>query len=410
VKSHVVYLVDETLEHPVLQSQSLSVIRRLLDAGLTVDLLISNGVSGAREEEIARRSLGRSPRVALLSKRHRGSSSLAKAQRAMGRGLARRRASIFLRKAFAEGPRIVLHARGSAMHLGAYLRAQFENSRLVADVRGDAAAEARFNLGGEAGEGRAQMIDRLEARALSRADHVLCVSKALLTEIQARFTFAGRATVIPCVADERRFFTNEDRRLEGRASLGLVSEPLIAYAGSIGQWHQFGATLDTFEIVARKSAAARFLVATREAHEASALVALRPGLEGRVLVRNGNADEVARWLNAADVGLLLREAHPLNRVACPTKFAEYALSGPSVVVSAEIGDLAGFVHDLDLGRCVPGAGVAEAAEACLALMATLAGSEDRVGRVQRAAPVLSMAARLQDWTRAYEDAADRPST
>ena len=78
MKPRIVYLVDESLEHPVLQSQSLSVIRLLIDAGETVDLLVANGVSAAREEEIARPFLGKS-RVVVLSKHYRGSSALASA-------------------------------------------------------------------------------------------------------------------------------------------------------------------------------------------------------------------------------------------------------------------------------------------------------------------------------------------
>ena len=97
----------------------------------------------------------------------------------------------------------------------------------------------------------------------------------------------------------------------------------------------------------------------------------------------------------------------MNRVACPTKFAEYALSGLSVVVSEEIGDLSGLVRDLSLGRCIPGAGASAAAEACLQLLKGIGGEGERLGRAQRAAPRLSMSARLRDWTLAYSAAAER---
>ncbi|MBX7187690.1 MAG: glycosyltransferase [Vicinamibacteria bacterium] len=400
----VVYLVDETLEHPVLQSQTLAVMSRLADAGVVMDLLIANGAGAAREEEIARSYLGAGPRIRVVSRRHRGLGALAKAQRALRRALARRRAAGFIRETASAAEAVVLHARGSAVHLGAYLRARFGGTRLLADVRGDAAAEARFNIGGETGERRAEMVDRMEGRALSRADHVLCVSKALLSETRRRFAVSCPATVIPCVADERRFLWSQDRHTEGRASLGLASEPLLVYAGSIGQWHRFDATLDAFQAVARRDLRARFLVATREAEKASALVAGRAELRDRTLVRRGTADEVARWLNAADVGLLLRDPHPLNRVACPTKFAEYVLSGLSVVTSDEIGDLGTWVRDLDLGGVVRGADAQAAGGACLGAMARGA---DRLGRIGRAAPLLSMGARLRDWLEAYRSAVSR---
>jgi glycosyltransferase involved in cell wall biosynthesis len=250
------------------------------------------------------------------------------------------------------------------------------------------------------------MVDRMDGRAFSRADHVLCVSTVLLAEVRARFALACPASVIPCVADERRFFPDAQSRARDRAALGLASEPLLVYAGSIDQWHQFESTLDTFQGVARRDARARFLIATREAEKATVLVSTRPELKDRAIVRHGDADEVARWLNAADVGLLLREVHPLNRVACPTKFGEYVLSGLSVVVSEEVGDLGSLVHDLDLGLCIRGADAAAAAVACGRLIEKRAEEGDRVGLVQRASPVLSMGARLQDWIEAYRAAAE----
>jgi hypothetical protein len=133
-----------------------------------MDILIANGAGAARENEIARKYLGTGPRVVVLSGRHRGSSALAMAQRAMARVLARRRALKFMREIQSPGETVVLHARGSAMHLGGHLRAQCDRARLVLDIRGDAAAEARFNLAGEAGERRAAMVDRMDDREALR--------------------------------------------------------------------------------------------------------------------------------------------------------------------------------------------------------------------------------------------------
>lgn len=407
MKTRVVHLVDETLEHPVLRSQSLAVMARLLEAGVIVDLLVANGVDAASEKNIARKFLGASSRVGLLSKRYRGSTVLAKAQRTMRRALARRRAARFIQEAGPLDEPIVLHARGSATRLGAYLRKQFDRTRLVADIRGDSAAEARFSIGGTEGERRATAVERMDARVFSRADHLICVSEALLFELRKRFTLSCGATVIPCVADERRFFSDVMRRREAREALGLSSEPLLIYAGSIGQWHQFESTLETFDLFSRKNSQAKYLVVTRDGDGARALVAARPGLRERTIVRSGDADEVARWLSAADIGLLLRADHPLNGVACPTKFAEYVLSGLSVVISEGIGDLAGWVRGLDLGLCVNGSDAAGAASACDSLLAGLAANSDRAARAQRASSALSIGARLQDWVEAYRSALQR---
>ena len=68
-------------------------------------------------------------------------------------------------------------------------------------------------------------------------------------------------------------------------------------------------------------------------------------LEDRYDVRAVPHAEIPRYLRAADLGLLFREPHPLNEVACPTKFAEYMMSGLPVLISGCIGDCSPFVAE-----------------------------------------------------------------
>ena len=55
------------------------------------------------------------------------------------------------------------------------------------------------------------------------------------------------------------------------------------------------------------------------------------------------------YCNLADIGVLLRERALLNRVAAPTKFAEYILCGLPVMISSEIGDYSDMVATHSLG-------------------------------------------------------------
>jgi len=42
---------------------------------------------------------------------------------------------------------------------------------------------------------------------------------------------------------------------------------------------------------------------------------------------------VPKFLQAADMGILLRKKDPLNEVAAPTKFAEYMMTGLPTLIS-----------------------------------------------------------------------------
>ena len=50
-----------------------------------------------------------------------------------------------------------------------------------------------------------------------------------------------------------------------------------------------------------------------------------------------------------DVGLLLRDDLPVNRVASPTKFAEYCLCGLPVLTTPYVGDFSEYVRQFSLG-------------------------------------------------------------
>ena len=63
-------------------------------------------------------------------------------------------------------------------------------------------------------------------------------------------------------------------------------------------------------------------------------------------------DEVARWAAAADAGLLLRESNIINRVASPTKFAEYLSVGIPVLITDSLADFARIVEEDQVGRVV----------------------------------------------------------
>lgn len=59
-----------------------------------------------------------------------------------------------------------------------------------------------------------------------------------------------------------------------------------------------------------------------------------------ITLRSAPHEQVASFLMAADVALLLRENTLTNRVASPVKFAEYLRCGVPVIMTHYVGDLA----------------------------------------------------------------------
>jgi glycosyltransferase involved in cell wall biosynthesis len=63
-------------------------------------------------------------------------------------------------------------------------------------------------------------------------------------------------------------------------------------------------------------------------------------------------DEVRSVLEECDHGLLVRYPCVTNRVASPTKFAEYLSAGLPVIISRDVGDFSALVEGQDLGNVV----------------------------------------------------------
>ena len=63
----------------------------------------------------------------------------------------------------------------------------------------------------------------------------------------------------------------------------------------------------------------------------------------RVLIKWVKHRDVINYLAACDYGILLREQSYTNKVASPTKFAEYLFAGLQVLISKDLGDFSEFV-------------------------------------------------------------------
>jgi glycosyltransferase involved in cell wall biosynthesis len=284
-------------------------------------------------------------------------------------------AAIVVLEAARRGGVSVIHARtDSAAQIVAGAARLLPGMRLVFDVRGDGEAEfleqaRRESLGADAvREGLARM-ESARTAGIAAAAHVLCVSNPLRALLVRRDGLdPERATVVPCAADERKFAPDAADRAARRAALGLADRFVLVYPGRLGRWHHEDATFAVARGVLDAMPDAYFLVITPDVERARELAG-RVLPAGRYEIRSARHDEVPGYLRAADVGLLLRERDGVNRVACPTKFAEFVMSGLPVLISDEIGDCSDFVRDHRAGVVLESADPERAAKAVAELRA-----------------------------------------
>ena len=245
----------------------------------------------------------------------------------------------------------ILHARGhDGCRLALAVRRRLPAARVIFDVRGESEAELRYEANGDDEKRVRARVERfrgLERRAVEEADLWLCVSHAMAEHLGRLYPGLARRAplVVPCAASGAKFHFDEALRAETRQRLGLPADaPVLAFVGQLIRYEMPEATVALASAARRVWPNLHLLVLTPHTEAAQRLLAA--ALPARdYTVRSAAHHEINAYLNAADVGLLLREAHLLNRVACPTKFAEYALTGLPVILTRDIGDCSAWVRE-----------------------------------------------------------------
>lgn len=233
-----------------------------------------------------------------------------------------------------------IHARTDYSAAVAGPVARLFGIELIWDCRGDSVAEVEERFAGRRGWfGLLVQLRLHELRGYTRMAGRWC-SRALFVTEELRDQYRELVgdkpvEIVPCAAHEELFFFDPDLRAASRRRLGYAAdETVYVYSGSLTEYQGFGDTVGFFAAAHDKDPRSRLLVLTPALAAAQRELAHLP--QGSFQAHACALGEVNAYLNAADVGFLLRPPLRTNRVASPTKFAEYGLTGLAVVTSEAV--------------------------------------------------------------------------
>ena len=182
-----------------------------------------------------------------------------------------------------------------------------------------------------------RFLKAAETKMLQRADAVITRSQkaidihvaALGEEHRKKFSvvFNGR--------NPDTFKIDVAARSEARDSLGIESEFVFVYAGSLGPQYCLPEMLEIFKNHLKKYSA-KFLILT--GNTAFAEEHIPEDLRSDIIIRSVSAEEVAFYLNAGDCAFALRQPSFSMHGVAPIKLGEYLLCGLPVIASKGIGD------------------------------------------------------------------------
>ena len=216
--------------------------------------------------------------------------------------------------------------------------------------------DARAAYGAEWQEYRVIDDDRLiaecvelECDVVARADLRMAVSEALVAHWRSALGYeATRQIVIPCTLGRSVEALPERHRNGLRAELGWgPDDTVLVYSGTAVGWQSLELAERVVVPWLQEDPKRRMVFLSTEHPVIERMTARFPGQVTQRWVRH---QQVRAILQDCDLGLLLRDQRITNRVASPTKFAEYLSAGLPVAISDGVGDFSAMVREHGLGQ------------------------------------------------------------
>lgn len=208
------------------------------------------------------------------------------------------------------------------------------SARIIIDAHGASAAEYEYsNLSPK--KCMSYYLLHTEIEGLRRADYYICQSEAMKSYLGrvCGKKYEKKITVFQCNASPSCFRYDSKARAEMRKLLGVSDgEHVLIYSGGLHKWQMIRESISMFLQYKRCNSNCKMLILTRESEAARCVIHDVCGSErDDILVLSSTYDQVYKYLNAADAGIVLRENVLLNQVASPTKLGEYIMTGLPVI-------------------------------------------------------------------------------
>ncbi len=217
------------------------------------------------------------------------------------------------------------------------------------DGRGAMAAEWREYHVVENTQMRLQIFE-LEKRAVLESDFRISVSSRLIHYWKDEFGYhSENHVIIPCTLSQHFILdlASKDDLIQTRKALNWKPDDIgMVYAGSTAGWQSFERLSGFLRPALQQNPKIKVLFLSKLDENNKKLQQQFPD---QVQIKWLNPVDVQKYMSACDYGLLLRDKSVTNKVAAPTKFAEYLACGLSVVISDELGDYSDFVREHECG-------------------------------------------------------------
>ncbi|MBS9784582.1 MAG: hypothetical protein KGV54_00575 [Oceanivirga sp.] len=221
-----------------------------------------------------------------------------------------------------------------------------KNKEVIWDCRGDSLSELKLSLSSYSifhklyGYFIWFPFERLQIKYLcKKANSGIFVSQDLFDLYQKNVKFE-RYEIIPCLVNESKFYFDANLREQKRKDLKIPeSSKVFLYSGSMVKYQ----AIELQKVFIQKVISDKnnfILYITSDIDYAKEY--FKDLLCNRFIITRVSFDEINSYYNASDFAILLRENRRLNKVASPTKFGEYCMTGVKVVLNDTVAQAVSF--------------------------------------------------------------------
>lgn len=211
--------------------------------------------------------------------------------------------------------------------------------KIYVDVRGSVKEEIfDFFNGSQIAKILKAILLKQVAQVYEKADAINVVSKELKNYLVNLYGVASsKISVIPCIANDNFVYDIKNRQTI-RQKYGINDNEIVVVfaSGGINLWQNADETIISF-------AGKGIKVLNLSKHIIS-----HPNVISSYVPYN----EMPKYLSAADIGIIFREQHIVNRVASPIKFAEYLACGLPVISNDGVEQIVDVVQTYGVGTIV----------------------------------------------------------
>lgn len=248
------------------------------------------------------------------------------------------RARRFVRNKYSKNESIAVLCRGElATYIAAVAFKGYDNVRILYDNRGLPVLESEMSYGN-------QIIHKINREkkywsmcyAKNHCDMYNFVTNAMREFDINTYNYREDIpyTIIPTLY--RPLAVDPVHLHDVRVSENLKEDDfVVSYIGATQAWQSAGELVRVIDLIGNKYQKAKFLLLTNG--EIKELSQLDENVRNRIIKKTVPHKEMPYYLAMTNVGIVIRDDNMVNRVAAPTKIAEYITNGVAILYKGHIG-------------------------------------------------------------------------